>query len=58
MKEQKDVPFLIGEEAEHWNFGKEFVEKLLQKPEVPQLDKELLEKLTPKYGENSARLKL
>ncbi|KUK00112.1 MAG: hypothetical protein PWP49_1777 [Thermococcaceae archaeon] len=42
--------FLAGEEAEHWDvFEKKFVEKLLQKPEMPQVDEELLEKLTPKY---------
>ncbi|ACS90923.1 MULTISPECIES: ferritin family protein [Thermococcus] len=42
--------FLAGEEAEHWDvFEKMFVEKLLQNPEVPQVDKELLQKLTPKY---------
>ncbi|USS41188.1 rubrerythrin [Thermococcus aggregans] len=42
--------FLAREEAEHWDvFEKKLVEKLLQKPEAPQVNKELLEKLTPKY---------
>ncbi|WP_461864385.1 ferritin family protein [Thermococcus sp.] len=42
--------FLAGEEAEHWDtFEEKFVEVLIEKCELPAVDRELLEKLTPKY---------
>ena len=42
--------FLAGEEAEHWDvFEKTFLEKLLQMPKAPRVDRELLQRLTPEY---------
>ncbi|ASJ07329.1 ferritin-like domain-containing protein [Thermococcus pacificus] len=46
--------FLAGEEAEHWDiFEEKFVEALVEKCELPVVDKELLEKLVVQvYEEN------
>ncbi len=42
--------FLAEEEAEHWKaFEGRFVEELIERCELPAVDRELLEKLTPKY---------
>ncbi|NJE85906.1 rubrerythrin [Thermococcus sp. CX2] len=42
--------FLAGEEAGHWDiFEEKFAEKLVEKCKLPAVDKDTLEKLTPKY---------
>lgn len=45
--------FLAKEEAEHWNiFEEKFIERLIEKCELPPADKELAEKLIVKEPEN------
>lgn len=42
--------FLAGEEAEHWDvFERKFVENVVEKCELPTIDKGILEKLSPKH---------
>ncbi|ASJ00495.1 ferritin-like domain-containing protein [Thermococcus gorgonarius] len=46
--------FLAGEEAEHWDiFEEKFVEALVEKCELPAVDKELLEKLVVQVDEEN-----
>ncbi|AHF79825.1 ferritin family protein [Thermococcus paralvinellae] len=50
--------FLAGEEAEHWNvFERKFVEKIVEKCELPTIDKRVLEKLSPKYEGSLSEVK-
>ncbi|WP_048147825.1 ferritin family protein [Palaeococcus ferrophilus] len=43
--------FLAGEEAEHWDiFEEKFAEKLVDKCELPAVNTEMLEELSPKYS--------
>ncbi|NJE77377.1 ferritin family protein, partial [Thermococcus sp. ES12] len=49
-KAKKMFLFLAREEAEHWDiFEEKFAEKLVEKCKLPAVDKDTLEKLTPKY---------
>lgn len=49
-KAKKMFLFLAHEEAEHWNiFEKNFINKLVEKCELPSVTKEMFETLIPKY---------